>query len=66
MQMAAASEHHHHLTKANVSRHHSDFRGAYNLVNGPINVSVTPGALLHDTDFPGDLTHHGLATKTRR
>ena len=53
VQMAAASEHHHqHLTKANFSRHHSDFRGAYNQVNGPINVSVTPRALYGtDTDF---------------
>jgi hypothetical protein len=54
VQMAAASsEHRHHVTKANFSRHHAaDFRGAYNQVNGPINVSVTSGALLpHDTDF---------------
>jgi hypothetical protein len=51
VQMAAASEHHH-LTKANFSRHHADFRGAYNQMNRPINVSVTPGVLLpHDTDF---------------
>ena len=51
VQMAAASEHHH-VTKANFSRHHAvDFRGAYNQVR-PINVSVTPPALLpHDTDF---------------
>ena len=48
VQMAAASEH----SKANVSRHHSDFRGAYNQVSGPINVSVTPSALYRtDTDF---------------
>jgi hypothetical protein len=54
VQMAAAASEHHrqHLTKANFSRHHSDFRGAYNRVNGPINVSVTPGTLYgHDTDF---------------
>jgi hypothetical protein len=51
VQMAAASEHHH-LTKANLSRHHSDFRGAYNRIKGPINVSVTPSVVLpHDTDF---------------
>ena len=52
-QMAAASEHHHRVTKANFSRHHAaDFRGAYNQINGPINVSVTPSVLLqHDTDF---------------
>jgi hypothetical protein len=51
VQMAAASEHGH-LTKANLSRHHSDFRGAYNQVSGPINVSVTPSALYRtDTDF---------------
>jgi hypothetical protein len=52
VQMAAASEHQHHLTKANLSRHHSDFRGAYNQLNGPINVSVTPSVLSpHATDF---------------
>jgi hypothetical protein len=52
VQMAAASEHHRHLTKANFSRHHVDFRGAYNQLNRPINVSVTPSVLLpHDTDF---------------
>jgi hypothetical protein len=53
VQIAAASEHHRHVTKANFSRHHAaDFRGAYNQVNGPISVSVTPSALLpHDTDF---------------
>ena len=40
VQMAAASEHHRqHLTKANFSRHHSDVRGAYNQVNGPISVN---------------------------
>jgi hypothetical protein len=52
VQMAAASEHRHYVTKANFSRHHAaDFRGAYNQVR-PINVSVTPPALLpHDTDF---------------
>ena len=33
IQMAAASEHRHHVTKANFSRHHvADFRGAYNQV----------------------------------
>ena len=45
VQMAAAAEHHKHLTKASLARHHSNFRGAYNQVNGPINVSnvrVTP------------------------
>jgi hypothetical protein len=52
VQMAAASERHHHVTQANLSRHHSDFRGAYNQISGPINVSVTPSVLLqHDTDF---------------
>ena len=51
VQMAAASEHHQHVTKANFSRHHSDFRGAYNRANGPINVSVSPPALYRtDTD----------------
>ncbi|MFZ0767503.1 MAG: hypothetical protein WA773_23445 [Bradyrhizobium sp.] len=50
-QMAAASEHRH-VTKANLTRHHSDFRGAYNQISGPINVGVTPGVLSpHDTDF---------------
>ena len=50
VQMAAASEHHH-VTKANLSRHHADFRGAYNQLKGPINVSVTPPALYRtDTD----------------
>jgi hypothetical protein len=54
VQIAAASEHHH-VTKANFARHHSDYRGAYNRVNGPINVSVTPRVLHHntDTDFRG-------------
>jgi hypothetical protein len=52
VQMAAASERHHHVTQANFSRHLSDFRGAYNQISGPINVSVTPSLLLpHDTDF---------------
>jgi hypothetical protein len=45
VQMAAASERSH-LTTANVSRHHSDFRGAYNQVSGPINVLYRT-----DTDF---------------
>ena len=40
VQMTAASEHHH-LSKAHFARHLSDYRGAYNQVNGPINVSVT-------------------------
>ena len=53
VQMAAASEQHHHVTKANYSRHLTNFRGAYNQVNGPINVSVTPPALYRTdgTDF---------------
>jgi hypothetical protein len=52
VQMAAASEHRHHVTKANFSqRHPANFRGAYNAVR-PINVSVTPRALYPtDTDF---------------
>jgi hypothetical protein len=41
VQMAAASEHHHHLSKASFGRHLSEYRGAYNQVNQPINVSVT-------------------------
>jgi hypothetical protein len=51
VQMAAAAEHHKHVTKANLARsHYSDFRGAYNQVNGPItNVRVTPA--IHDTDY---------------
>jgi hypothetical protein len=50
-QMAAASEHRH-VTKANLTPHHSDFRGAYNQISSPINVSVVPGVLSpHDTDF---------------
>ena len=54
VQMAAASEHHRqHVTKASFSRHHTaHFQGAYNRINGPINVSVTPSVLLsHDSDF---------------
>jgi len=44
VQMAAASEQHHHVSKANFSRHHlADFRGAYNQVRS-INVNVTPRA----------------------
>ena len=40
VQMAAASEHHH-VTKANVTRHHTaDFRRAYDVVR-PINVGAT-------------------------
>ncbi len=51
VQMAAASEHSN-QTKANVSRHHSDFRGAYNQVSGPIYVGVTRRVLYRtDTDF---------------
>jgi hypothetical protein len=66
IQMAAASEHQHRVTKANFSRHHAaDFRGAYNQVR-PINVSVTAPALLRTTRTLGDLTHLGLATETRR
>jgi hypothetical protein len=45
VQMAAASEHSR-PTKANVSRHYSDFLGAYNQVNGPTNVFYRT-----DTDF---------------
>ena len=45
VQMAAAAEHHKHVTKANLARsHYSDFRGAYNQVR-PINASVTPLAV---------------------
>ena len=47
VQIAAAAEHHKHVTKANLARHHSDFRAAYNQASGPINVSnvsVTPRA----------------------
>jgi hypothetical protein len=40
VQTAAASEHHH-LSKASFNRHLSEYRGAYNQVNQPINVSVT-------------------------
>jgi hypothetical protein len=50
VQIAAAAEHHKHVTKANLARQHSDFRGAYNQVSGPItNVRVTPA--IHDTDY---------------
>jgi hypothetical protein len=42
VQMAAAAEHHKHLTKA--KHHYADFRGAYNQVR-PINASVTPLAV---------------------
>jgi len=51
VQMAAAAEHHRHVTKANYSRHHAaDFRGAYNQVM-PVTVRVTPRALYRlDTD----------------
>ena len=52
VQMAAASEHHRQLTKANLSRHYSDFRGSYNQMNGPIYVSVIPAPLYDpETDF---------------
>jgi hypothetical protein len=50
IQMAAASEHH--VTKAN--RHqYSDFRGAYDQMNGPINVSAAPPAV-YRTDTGSD------------
>ena len=50
VQITAASERHHHVTKANVSRHYpTDFRRAYDVVRP---VSVTPRALYRaDTDF---------------
>jgi hypothetical protein len=53
VQMAAAAEQNKHVTNANLARHHySDFRGAYNQVNGPTNViSVIPSAIDHGTDF---------------
>ena len=57
VQMAAASEHHRqHLTKANFSRHHSDVRGAYNQVNGPISVrpiqpAFQPAPFNEDWDY---------------
>ena len=51
VQMAAASEQHHHVTKANYSRHLTNFRGAYNQVNGPINVSVTPRAVYRTEEW---------------
>ena len=59
VQMAAASEHHRqHLTKANFSRHHSDVRGAYNQVNGPISVrpiqpAFQPAPALPQTESGG-------------
>ena len=40
VQIAAATEHH----KAKAKHHYADFRGAYNQVNGPTNVIVTPRA----------------------
>lgn len=53
-QVAAASEYRHHLTKANLSRHHySDFRGAYNQMNGPINVT-SPEYRRFDPSWIGD------------
>ena len=52
VQITAASERHHHVTKANVSRHYpADFRRAYDVVRP---VSVTPRALYGaDTDGSG-------------
>lgn len=52
VQMAAASEHHH-VTKANLSRHHAAFRGAYDQMTGPVNVSVSPPAI-YRTDTGSD------------
>ena len=53
-QMAAASEYHHHLTKTNLSRHHySDFRGAYNQMKAPINVTGS-GFRRFDPSWIGD------------
>jgi hypothetical protein len=50
VQMAAAGERHH-PAKANIPRHHADYRGAYNQVR-PINVSATPRAFYRmDADF---------------
>ncbi len=49
VQMAAASEHH--RSKAYFGRDLSDFRGTYNLVNGPI--YVTPRADADSFDFRG-------------
>ena len=41
VQMAGASEHRHHATKAHVSRHHgANYRAAYDVVR-PINASVS-------------------------
>ena len=48
VQMAAASEHQHHLTKANLARHQAEFRGAYNQVR-PVNARVAP-PVLYGTD----------------
>ena len=48
VQMAAASEHHRQLSKASFSRHLSDYRGAYNQVNGPINGSATGPSVQQD------------------
>ena len=48
VQMAAASEHHQHMTKANFARHQAEFRGAYNQVR-PVNVRVAP-PVLYGTD----------------
>ena len=52
IQMAAASEHHH-VTKANLSRHASTFRGAYDQMSGPATVSVAPPAV-YRTDTGSD------------
>ena len=41
VQMAAASDHRHHVTKANFARHHAEFRGAYNQMR-PVNARVAP------------------------
>lgn len=52
VQMAAASEHH--VTKANLGRHHvAAFRGAYDQMSGPTNVSVSPPAI-YRTDTGSD------------
>jgi len=51
VQIAAASEHHHHVTKANYNRHQvANFRGAYGQVR-PTNVSVTPRAVYQTEEW---------------
>ena len=67
VQMAAASERHHHVTQANFSRPSFGLSRSIQSDERPDSMSVSPQVCYHRmTRTLGDLTQLGLVTETRR